>query len=73
MRKAVANYGASCRIRMYEDANLEGESISFDSKFVDKKWYDDTKLSDGAGVDDKSDWNENWNDRLSSHQWVDCT
>ena len=66
---SVKSYGASCRVRFFTDEKYGGSSIYF-KRVADGYNYEDPMLSDGGGTGSAS--GQNWDDRISSHQFVDC-
>jgi hypothetical protein len=66
---SVKSYGGSCRLRFFTDEKYAGSSIYF-NRVADGSNYEDPLLSNGGGTGTAS--GQNWDDRISSHQFVDC-
>lgn len=67
---AVRSQGNSCRLKFFADRNQGGHWIYFNA--VKEGFnYQDPYLANGGGTGTYS--TEGWNDRISSHQFVDCT
>lgn len=66
---SVKSYGASCRVLFYSDEQYGGENIYF-LRVADGSNYEDPMLSNGGGTGSAA--SENWDNRISSHQFVNC-
>ena len=69
---SVRSQGNTCRVKFFRNRNYEDtDKFIYFNRVADGSNYQDPYLSNGGGA---GPWaGENWNDRISSHRFVDCT
>lgn len=68
---SVRSQGNSCRLRFVRNINQDpNDQYIYFNRVADGYNYQDPYLSNGGG---SGPWSgQNWNDRISSHKFVDC-